>query len=66
MIQIKHDFGKFVGILSSVFHSKRNMNFRIIPRLKTMQFQIHFPELIQDCKPDMESAINACMEVSPL
>ena len=39
---------------------------RLVPRLKTMQFQLHFPELVIDCKPDMESAIAACQEVTTL
>jgi hypothetical protein len=29
-----------------------------------MQFKLHFPELVEDCKPDMVAATAACEEVS--
>ena len=36
---------------------------RLVPRLKSLKFQLHFPELVQDCKPDIVSATAACDEV---
>jgi hypothetical protein len=36
---------------------------RLVPRLKVLQFQLHFPELVDDCKPDMLAATAACQEV---
>ena len=37
--------------------------FRLVPRLKSRKFQLHYPELVQDCKPDIVSATAACDEV---
>ena len=36
---------------------------RLVPRLKSLKFQLHYPELVQDCKPDIVSATAACDEV---
>jgi len=36
---------------------------RLVPRLKSLKFRIHFPELVQDCKPDIVAATAACDEV---
>merc|ERR1719232_624119 len=36
---------------------------RLVPRLKSLKFQLHFPELVQDCKPDIVAATEACQEV---
>ena len=37
---------------------------RLVPRLKSLKFQLHYPELVQDCKPDIVAATEACQEVS--
>ena len=37
--------------------------YRLVPRLKSLKFQLHFPELVQDCKPDIVAATAACEEV---
>ena len=39
---------------------------RLVPRLKSLKFQLHYPELVQDCKPDIVAATEACQEVSAL
>ena len=36
---------------------------RLVPRLKSLKFQLHYPELVQDCKPDIVAATEACQEV---
>jgi len=36
---------------------------RLVPRLKSMQFQLHFPELVEDCRPDIVAATAACGEI---
>ena len=36
---------------------------RLVPRLKSLRFMLHYPELIQDCKPDIVAATAACDEV---
>jgi len=36
---------------------------RLVPRLKSLMFKIHFPELVQDCKPDIVAATAACEEL---
>merc|ERR550519_154791 len=36
---------------------------RLVPRLKSLKFQLHYPELVQDCKPDIVAATAACEEV---
>jgi len=36
---------------------------RLVPRLKSLRFQLHYPELVQDCKPDIVAATAACEEV---
>ena len=36
---------------------------RLVPRLKSLMFQQRYPELVQDCKPDIVSATAACEEV---
>ena len=37
--------------------------FRLVPRLKSLRFMLHYPELVQDCKPDIVAATAACEEV---
>ena len=37
---------------------------RLVPRLKSLKFQLHYPELVQDCKPDIVAATEACQEGS--
>ena len=39
---------------------------RLVPRLKSLKFQLHYPELVQDCKPDIVAATAACEEVNHL
>jgi len=36
---------------------------RLVPRLKSLTFKLHFPELVQDCKPDIVAATAACEEL---
>lgn len=36
---------------------------RLVPRLKSLMFMLRYPELVQDCKPDIVSATAACDEV---
>jgi len=36
---------------------------RLVPRLKSLKFQLHYPELVQDCKPDIVAGTEACQEV---
>ena len=36
---------------------------RLVPRLKSLMFQLRYPELVQDCKPHIVSATAACEEV---
>ena len=36
---------------------------RLVPRLKSLRFMLHYPELVQDCKPDIVAATAACEEV---
>jgi len=36
---------------------------RLVPRLKSMMFQQRYPELVQDCKPDIVAATAACDEI---
>ena len=38
---------------------------RLVPRLKSLKFQLHYPELLQDCEPYIVSATEAeaCQEV---
>merc|ERR1719186_1623067 len=36
---------------------------RLVPRLKSLKFKLHYPELVQDCKPDIVAATAACEEV---
>jgi len=36
---------------------------RLVPRLKSLKFQLHFPELVQDCKPGIVAATASCEEV---
>jgi len=36
---------------------------RLVPRLKSLRFQLHFPELVQDCRPDIVAATAACEEI---
>merc|ERR1719186_353839 len=36
---------------------------RLVPRLKSLRFQLHYPELVQDCKPDIVAATAACEEL---
>jgi len=36
---------------------------RLVPRLKSLKFQLHYPELVQDCKPDIVAATAACEEI---
>eukprot|EP00092_Neocalanus_flemingeri_P020848 GFUD01022586.1.p1 GENE.GFUD01022586.1~~GFUD01022586.1.p1 ORF type:complete len:1076 (+),score=306.59 GFUD01022586.1:84-3311(+) len=36
---------------------------RLVPRLESLRFQLHFPELVQDCRPDIVAATAACDEV---
>ena len=42
-------------------HTKKK--FRLVPRLKSLRFMLHYPELVQDCKPDIVAATAACEEV---
>ena len=36
---------------------------RLVPRLKSLMFQQRYPELVQECRPRIVSAIAACEEV---
>ncbi|XP_040571681.1 protein diaphanous isoform X5 [Lepeophtheirus salmonis] len=36
---------------------------RLVPRLKSIMFQLRYPELVQDCKPDIVAATAACEEI---
>jgi len=36
---------------------------RLVPRLKSLKFQLHYSELVQDCKPHIVAATAACDEV---
>ncbi|XP_023337546.1 protein diaphanous isoform X3 [Eurytemora carolleeae] len=36
---------------------------RLVPRLKSLRFQLFYPELVQDCKPHIVAATAACEEV---
>ncbi|KAL1117746.1 hypothetical protein AAG570_004061 [Ranatra chinensis] len=36
---------------------------RLLPRLKSMSFKLHQPEMVQDIKPDIVAATAACEEV---
>jgi len=36
---------------------------RLVPRLKSLRFMLHFPELVQDCKPDIVAGTAACDEI---
>jgi len=36
---------------------------RLVPRLKSLMFKLHFPELLSDCRPDIVAATAACEEL---
>ncbi|XP_066903255.1 protein diaphanous [Halyomorpha halys] len=36
---------------------------RLLPKLKSMKFRIHHPEMVQDIKPDIVAGTTACEEV---
>jgi len=36
---------------------------RLVPRLKSLMFRQRYPEMVQDCKPDIVAATAACDEV---
>ena len=44
-------------------HMLISLIFRLVPRLKSLRFMLHYPELVQDCKPDIVAATAACEEV---
>ena len=36
---------------------------RLVPRLKSLMFQQRYPEMVQDCKPDIVAGTAACEEI---